>query len=493
MKTATGNDQKLAKGTGPSGRRRQLHILYLVNDLLHHTKYHIQSPSAYSMLTGSFQAFLMDLFGAASDYSLEVYVKQHKSITDLLDIWEREGYYQSSYIHKLRDTATNASKAGYANTNGDSRLLEEGSSEEKKDVPFILPPSHGDPSTPFYDLPAGNIMPHIVPNSARAINPQLVKALQFTAGPADESLVTAVKDFLGDVETLDSPGFEDLENDTDIDELGQSVSLQEIGGNVPKGEGYYGWSRAFCENMKRGAGLGDTGMMVGRVSSIDRSLSPRKKRRYSNSGSSKSWDATIDRSRSSSPLSNSGPGRRNGRPSSKSREISTEQRRYRSLRSRSRSLSYSPPQTVSVLHRPSPPANPQPMQRTQGPLPPAPPFQHAFSKGFPLGPGGFPIPPPPPPNYHGPWPPPPPPMPNPNNGHAAPTGPKMGQVHSAHAFQRVAHSGFRNQTSQNFAGWSQQHTGLVSGPSSGGCGVAQQPFNGNVQNGRARGRGGRSR
>ena len=438
----------------------------------------------------------MDLFGAASGYSLEVYVKQHKCITDLLDTWEGEGYYQSSYIHKLRDTATNASKAGYANTNEDSKLSEEALSEEKKDASFILPPSHGDPSTPFYDLPAGNIMPHIMPNSARAINPQLVKALQFTAGPADESLVIAVKDFLRDVEALDPQGFEDLGNGTEIDELGQSVLSDEIARNIPEGEGYYGWSRAFCEKMKKGSGLGEIGMRVGRASSIDRSLSPRKRRRYSNSGSSRSWEKTMDRSRSSSLSSNSGAGRRNGRQSSKSRDLSTEQRRYRSLRSRSRSPSYSPPQTVSVLQRQSPPAKPQPMQRTQAqgpPLPPAPPFPHAFSKGFPLGPGGFPVPPPPPPNYHGPWPPPPPPMPNPNNGHAAPTGPKMGQIHGAPAFQRVAHPGFQNQTSQNFAGWSQQHTGLVTGPPSGDRGGAQQPFNGNVQNGRGRGRGGRSR
>lgn len=482
----------------PSGRRRQLHILYLLNDLLHHTKFHIVSPSAYSMLTGNVQSYLVDLFGAASAYSLDVYVKQHKCITDLLDIWEGKGYYQPSYIQKLRDTVSNASRLGSVNTDEGIKLSEEIFSEEKKDPPYVLPPSHGDPLTPFYDLPAGNMMPHIVPNSARAINPQLVKSLQFTAGPADETLVIAVKNFLKSAGSLDAHGFEDREDEMDFDELGQSVLGDEITGNVSEGEGYYGWSRAFCEKMKkRGVGLGDNGKITGRAGSIDRSSSPRKRRRYSDSGSSRNRDRTMDSSRSSSSSSNQGPRRRNGqRSSSRTRDLSREQRRYLSLgsRSRSRSRSYSPPQTVSAFQRPSPSVNPQPMQQTQaqGPSPPPSiPFPHPFSKGFPLGPGGVPIPPPPPPNYHGPWPPPPPPMPNPSNGNAVsapapPTGPKIGQNHGALAFQRIPNSDFQGQTP---GGWGQQQFSPVGGYPHGNRGGAQQPFHGNIQNDRGRGYG----
>lgn len=498
--TADGDDQKPARGTVPSARRRQLHVLYLLNDLLHHTKYHTKSPSAYYTWTVNVQSYLVDLFGAASAYSL-VYVKQYKCITDLLDIWEGKSYYQSSYIQKLRDTVSNSSQVDYGNTDEDTKHSEEAWGEEKKDAPYILPPSHGDPLTPFYDLPAANMMPHIVPNSAKAINPQLVKALQFTAGPADKDLVKAVRDFLKNVESLDAHGFEDRKDNMDVDKLGQSVLSDEIAGNVLEGEGYYGWSRAFCEKMnQRGVVVGDVGKIMGRAASIDRILSPRKMRRYSDSGSSRSRDRTIDKSRSSSLSSNQCARRRNGRrSSSKSRESSRESRRYRSLRSRSRSRSpaYSPPQTVSVFQRPLPPANPQPMQQTQaqGPSPsPSVPFPHPFSKGFQLGPGGVPIPPPPPPNYHGPWPPPPPPMPNPNSRNTIPaptppTGPKIGQDHGAPVFQRVPHSGFQSQTPQNFGGWSQQQFGHVSDYPYGDRGGLQQPFNGNVQNTRGRGYG----
>lgn len=506
-KTADRDDQKSAGGTVPSGRRRQLHILYLLNDLLHHTKHHLESPSTYSVLSGNVQSSLVDLFGAASTYSLEVYVKHHESITDLLSIWDDKGYYQSPYIQKLRDTVSNASKCDFASTDEDAKVLEDSLSGEKKDAPFVLPPSHGDPLTPFYDLPAANMMPQIMPNAARAINPQLVKALQFTSGPADETLVIAVKDFLKSVESLDAHGFERGDDDMDVDGLGQSIVGDGTSGNVLEGEGYYGWSRDFCEKMKRrDLGLGDIERNTGRFGSIDRSPSSRKRRRYSDSGSSRNRDTSMDKSRSSSLSSNQGSRLRSGqRSSSKSRGFSREQRRYRSLRSRSRSRSpsYSPSQTVSNFQGPPPPVNPHPMQHTQaqGPSPPASvPLPHSSSKGFPRGPGGFPVPPPPPPNYHGPWPPPPPPMPSPDSGNvvagpAPPTGPKMGLSHGAPAFPGVPHSGFQSQPPQGFGGWSQQQFSHVGGHPQGERGGTQQPFNGNVPSGRGRGygRGGWSR
>ena len=435
----------------------------------------------------------MDLFRAASAYSLEVYVKQHKCIVDLLDIWEGKGYFQSSYIRKLRDTASNPSNAGYASKDDDTSLMEEASSEEKKDAPYVLPSSHGDPSTPFYDLPAGNMMPHIIPNSVKAIDPNSMKALQFTAGPADEHLVVAVKEFLKDVESLDAHRFEDWEEKMDVDELGQSVLGDKEAADVLEGEGYYGWSREFCMKMKnRGVEVGAVGKLLERARSDDRSLSPRKRRHYSGSGSS--------RSRSSSSSSYQGLKRRNEqRSSSRSRDPSREQRRYRSLRSRSRSRSqsYSPPQTDPAFQRPPPPTNVQSMRQAQAQglsPPPSMPFPHPFPKGLPFGPGGVPIPPPPPPNYNGLWPPPPPPIPKSNSGNVAlppalPTGPKIGQDHVAPAFERVPNSDFQNEMPQSFGGWNQQQPSRVSGSPYGSRGGAHQLFEGNIQNRRGRGYG----
>ncbi|KAL2054348.1 hypothetical protein ABVK25_005489 [Lepraria finkii] len=363
-----------------------------------------------------------------------------------------------------------------------------------------MPASHGDPSTPFYDLPAGNLLPHIMPNSATPINTQLVKPLQLVAGPADESLATAVKDFLQQVESLDGVSVGDDGIDVDLDELGQSVLRDEITGDVLEGEGYYGWSRAFCERMKRRReDIGDFSKVAGRDVSTDGSLSPRKRRRHSDSGSSRS----RGRSRSSSLGSREGTRYRNRRPSSsRSRNGSREQRRYHTLRSRSRSrsksrsASYSPLQTMPAFQQPPSATNAQPSfhAQPQGPSPPPPPFPHPFSQGFPLGPGGGPIPPPPPPNYQGQWPPPPPPMPNLNAAGPLnfapqpplPAGPRVYQNQGPPTFPPGPQSNFQGQMPQHPGAWGQQspHSG---GYFQGGRGRGAPPFNGSTQNGRGKG------
>ena len=452
------------------------------------------------MLTGNIQACLVNLFGAASAYSLEVYVKHHECIMGLLDVWDRQGYFQSSYIRELEKTITNASKVGHTYANEDIKFSGETSGGEKKDAPYILPSSHGDPLTPYYDLPAGNMMPHIIPNSAKAINPHLVKALQLTAGPADEKLVEAVKDFLKNVESLYATDLEGRGNDMDFDDLGQPFLGDETAGDIMDGEGYYGWSRAFCKKMtNRRSSFGGVGKIIGFAGSSGGSLSPRKRRRYSDSGTSRSRDRTMDKSRSRSSSSNQDPKYRNGqRSSSRLRDSSRGQRRYRSLRSRS--LSYSPPQTAPFFRRSSPPAHAQPVRQAsiQGlSSSPSMSFPHPFPKGFPLGPGGVPIPPPPPPDYHGLWPPPPPPMPNTNNGSTPPalapqTGPNIGQTHGAPALQRIAHSGTPSETPQSVGGRGQQQPGHVNGYPYGDRGSAQLPLDTNPR-GRGYGRGGWTR
>ncbi|KAL8793113.1 MAG: hypothetical protein Q9195_004319 [Heterodermia aff. obscurata] len=237
-------------------RRKQLHVLYLLNDLLHHAKYHTDSSVTYSTLTSNLQPHLVDLFGHASAYDSSKYAQQHRKLKELLDIWDQKGYYQSKYIDKLWETTTNAARLGYSGGDNESRQ-QNGMSDDlvagiKKNAPFIMPAAHGDNTTPYYDLPAGNMMPHILPNSSTPINPQLVKPLQFIAGPADELLANAVKAFMNDVELLYGIGADDLKNVVmDIDELGQPAIRDEITGDLIDGESYYGWSRAFCEKMKR--------------------------------------------------------------------------------------------------------------------------------------------------------------------------------------------------------------------------------------------------
>ena len=444
-KPTGGQDLLPEKRHRPSARRKQLHILYLLNDLLHHTKYHLASSSSYSTLTGTIQSHLVDLVGSAAAFDSKAFPKHHKRIERLLGIWEANGYYQPSYVQKLRETVTNAANLGYSGAGmmgiqlGDTVGAQLHPAWVNKDAPYVMPASHGDPSAPYYDLPAGNMMPHIIPNSRTPINPQLVKPLQFVAGPADETLIIAVKDFMREVEVLFGI---DEEHDgaiaIDIDQLGQPILNDEISGEPIGGEGYYGWSKAFCKKMKRrreDRNVASRGRL--RSDSVDRSTSPRKRRKYSYSSSSRSRSRSWSRARSS-PSTSWAQGDRGWRRSSVTRSRSRSYTRSgsfprvgshprpagpRSRRSRSRSRSGSRSRSSSYSPQQYPLSRQH--QTTNASIPPPPPhvaqgpsstlllpFPSPFTQGFPIGPGGIPIPPPPPPNYTGPWPPPPPPLPH---------------------------------------------------------------------------------
>ena len=419
--TSKSNEDEEAnvKQAGPSDRRKQLSIMYLFNDVLHHVKYHDGSKFMDQLNSSSVQTHLIDIFGFASIHSKMIYQKYHNKISVLLDLWEENGYFAASYIEQLRTTVKEAAANGYipAEEGKAAGVSAQGhGSEDKKDVPFIMPNSHGDSSTPFYDLPAGNILPHIEPNRITPIDPQLIRPLQFSSAPPEDKVITAVKDLLKDLDTLGGIYNADDGNGMDVDRMGQPVLRDEMTGDILKGERYYGWSLSFCEKMKRRpGGYSEFPKNARANSSMDRSLSPRKRRRYSSRSRSRS------RSRSSSRNSAGGLGRhrrhqRLSRSSSASRGLETNRESNGRPRPTSRSSSYSPPPVITNEQSSGMTKDPRLLARMQGqgPLPPAPPTNGA-SAFPPLDPRGRPLPPPRPAGYIGQWPPPPPPPP-PGNG-----------------------------------------------------------------------------
>jgi len=395
-------DQINAPTTTTLGRKR-LHILYLLNDLLHHTKYHTQNSSHFSSLSSSLQPFIIDLVRSAA---LDDIRKVRARLLDLLSIWEKDGYYSKEYVNKLREAV--AITLGMEASNSPTAVLTPSEPFTAiRDLPFTLTATHGDPSLPFFDLPAGNLMPHIMPNSSAAIRPDQVRALQFVAGPPDKTLVRVVKDFMTEVEKLETPAPADEEGIVaDIDDLGQ-VSYRDENGEFVQGDTYYGWSRTFCEKMKKRRDGDDEDRPLrtrSYSSSRSPSRSPRKRRRYSDSMSSRS----DSRSRSGRPRGRRTDenGHRNG---------FSPRRVLSGPAPRSKSSSYSPP--VPDVAQPAGPVQndvrtsafaahfqvPEAPQQLSAPfnmLPNQLPFQPL------LGPNGLPLPPPPPPNYSGPWPPP---------------------------------------------------------------------------------------
>ncbi|KAJ5831995.1 hypothetical protein N7474_000306 [Penicillium riverlandense] len=353
-----------AEATKPSAKRRRLHILYLLNDLLHHSKYHLDTMATFSTVSGTLQPYLVDLVGHAAAYDRKKHPRHHRRLDDLLDIWSEHGYFSSDYVQKLRVVVQNSASSEAPPSYSEDRAGDTIPKPPGKDAPFVMPSTHGDPSTPYYDLPAGNLIPHIIPNSAIPLRPESIKPLQFLAGPADATLIHALKDFLEDVDRI--YGTDDLakeDGEEDIDELGQAVLRDEITGDIIDGETYYGWSRTFCQQMKK---THDDSRS--RSGSLSGTRNNHKRRRYSDSSVSNRSDS---------------------RSRSRSRRDQTR-RRYDS-RSRSRESSYSP-------REPSPPRFPPPHQPSHPTIhghPPPPPPHSGF--------------PPPPPNFHGTWPPPPPP------------------------------------------------------------------------------------
>ncbi|KAJ5735817.1 uncharacterized protein N7483_000942 [Penicillium malachiteum] len=372
---AGSDDAPTATKSSPSPKRRRLHILYLLNDLFHHSKYHLDATATFSTLSGSLQPYMVDLLGHAAAYDRQKYPRYHKRLDDLLGIWFEHGYFSPDLLHRLREVVKNSASAEAAPLSTDP-LADDADAVKRplgKDVPFVMPSTHGDQSTPYFDLPAGNWLPHIIPNSTIPLHPDSIKPLHFLGGPADETLVTVLKGFMKEVDHIYDTGdlVKDEEN-VDVDELGQRVHRDEITGDILDGETYYGWSRAFCQQMKKNTHNSSR-------DSQDRDrIDNGYKRRYSESSMSDRSRRSDSRSRSRSRVS---------RPKS--------HRHAPGSRSRSRESSYSP-------REPSPPHFPPPHQPSHA----HPPATHSqpYNPQF-----GFPAPPPPPPQYPGTWPPAPPP------------------------------------------------------------------------------------
>ena len=372
---------------------------------------------------------MIELWAHAAVHKVETYGRHHRKLTELLDTWENNGYYPEPYMQRLRGVVSEAGAQGSIDGLLDSGTAETpstalGTADDKRKAPFVMPAFHGDPSAPYYELPAANMLPHIVPNSGTPINPQNVKAMQLASGPASVPLARAVADFLKDADSIYAAAPPEVEEEDEgvsleMDEMGQTVARDKTTREtVDSGDSYYGWSKAFCERMKQkkkgsgGAGPRSRGRRRS-ISSQSRSPSPRKRARYSSdeSRSRSSRSRSRGRYRRDYPSSRPDDRRRRGRSDSHSpprhrSRSPPRQGRFRS-RDRSRSESYSPPQHIGMDDFQVPPPPPPPQVQGSGPLP----FPNPFPNGIPLGPDGMPLPPPRPPNWQGPWPPPPPPLP----------------------------------------------------------------------------------
>ena len=441
-----------------SAQRKRLHLLYLLNDVLHHAKYHDQGKLDYQNISSNLQKSIEAMIGNVASSDLAKNQNIQERVRELLDIWADNNYFEFAYIQGLRAICDNPDK-GSAGLPGNGLTREQNFNDSEKsafavgrEVPYVMPANHGDPSTPFYDLPAGNMIRHIIPNRPEPINAKLMKPIQFAPGPADEGLANIVKDFLADTDQIFANSVSNGDNFvTDTDEMGQTVVYDELT-RERVDDTYYGWSRAFCENMKKRR-LKTSGHRrehsLSQSTSRSRSRSysrdpPRRSgKRYSDTRSqsngrsrSRSYSASHSQERTSRYRNREKPnrGRRSiSNDSSRSRSLPRKyhsRRNYSRSRTPSRERSYSPMESIKtsseVLHNGMQvPFNQQfqQFQQPQQPLDPrtglpvpstsslAPPTINQFPPNLAMGLNGVPFPPPPPPaSYNGIWPPPPPPL-----------------------------------------------------------------------------------
>lgn len=389
-------------------RRLRLHLLYIVNDILHWTMFH----SKHALVENTATTMLPAIRQIVCLSAARVRSPQHRqTMASLLDIWDKNKYFSSSDLADLKTLFQEACEKGEVAIQ--DLKTADNTPSQSKDVPWDMPATHGDPLTPYYDLPAANMMPLISPNSSMPIETHRMKAIQLTKGPADPALIAAVQDFLKEANQIYNMQ-DEVGAIVDIDAMGQAIILDEMGDRIG-GETYYGWSRAFCEKVKkRGSNIGDTNGRGGRPRSRSNSMSDSDQSHRSKSRLARKRRRSLSRSRS------------------RSRSRTRRRSRYSSSRSRSRSRarrSASPLPMVSQSHmaqqtpvHPSQPSFNQPLQphwhghqsihappqtmytgfQMNIPIPPPP-------LGIPLMQNGFPIPPPRPAGWTGPWPPPPPP------------------------------------------------------------------------------------
>ncbi|KAI8658832.1 CID domain-containing protein [Fusarium keratoplasticum] len=219
----------------PSLKRKRLHLLYVLNDVF----YHVIKRKGDGKFATLWDGVLPGLVASAAAFDN---CPKHKAkLENLIRLWEEKKYFGADIVSKLKD----ALASGVASQPTETPQISNAPIKLAKDAPYTLPSLHGDPSTPWYDLPATTWLPHLTPNSTKPMIPDLIRPIQLAPGPADKVLVDAVQGLLGEVERMfsreqklnDEPG-------VDLNELGERVLLDEITGEIIGGETYYGWSQA---------------------------------------------------------------------------------------------------------------------------------------------------------------------------------------------------------------------------------------------------------
>jgi hypothetical protein len=198
----------------------------------------------------AFKPHLLKLFSYASSLRTRNNKYFLGKIQDIVENWKIRKYYTDDFLDKLAVVVKNAGNLG-----GIEEIEQEGKEQEdedatgtRKEAPYQLPKSHGDPSMPWYHLPAG-VMLHsmsLYPHSA--IHESDMKPIPLKAGPARPDLENAVRSLLEKASRLDEEGDDQTEM-VDINIMGQKTFRNRETGVETKEDTYYGFTKEFADAL----------------------------------------------------------------------------------------------------------------------------------------------------------------------------------------------------------------------------------------------------
>ncbi|KAF2801533.1 uncharacterized protein BDZ99DRAFT_469540 [Mytilinidion resinicola] len=224
-------DLQLPNSRCPAPRRR-VHILYLINDLLHSAKYHRQTPSPFPAFRDGLKQTIEDAVKSCAGGVMKGHPTTKKKLLVLLNLWQAHNYYSADLICTLREIV-----------------------EER---PLPTPTLHGFTGVAWHDQPAGLMVPILLRNPDAPVDTLQIRPMDVQLEQASEALKTAVDELLQTANDEHNGG--DSERAVvDIDEMGHRLV-----GDGTRFVNYYGWSEGFCRRVMSGGAPGQGGQFGGR-------------------------------------------------------------------------------------------------------------------------------------------------------------------------------------------------------------------------------------
>jgi hypothetical protein len=445
-------DQPEAAGAVKAAARSRLGPLLIVNDVLHHDKYH-QRRAASGIFGKESLSYIAELIELAAAHMSQKESQAETKLCAMLNFWTVNLVVSTDDIKSLRDRTDEA------------LLIAQGGTLVRKRN-YLLPEYHGDRNAPWYDLPASYMLEQMIKHPNRPIDGRGIKVAKLDKKPISPLKRKLLDDYFENIDLKHVPTGENPNGETKKfklwrDPVGQIVKQNKETGEITTVCNGYGWSMKFCRDMQKNGvpekirTARDEARREEQMRPAPQPRTDERRRSVSRSRPiSSSSDSDFRRGRGSRETSRSSHDSRSyARPRSQSRRRTSSRPERSNSRDRSRDYNdrerdQQRPSSRAFDNRSSSTGNqwggPDGPSRNQGisnnnqyPVPPqnfahgssqppsmpfsAPPFppqqfsgqmpMQPFPPPPPFQPGAFPggIPPPPPPNFSGPF---APPLPN---------------------------------------------------------------------------------